>query len=158
MLGLQWCICQQSSFLFTAAPSSVAINRDNGEVFIAAGSQLLRLNNTLHLLETVTVSGELVRIAVSPDGSKLVGCLGGETRTCVVYDTSDLTGGAIAVVEDAHYTAENGIAIITTPDSFYLGSEGDVERGSIFNDNIFLAQYNYTANPYTKYRNRQIQS
>ena len=146
ILGLHWCVCQQPFYLLSTAPSSVAINRDNGEVFIAAGTQLLRLNNTLHLLETVTVSGELVRIALSPDGSELVGCLGGETRTCVVYSTSDLTGGAIAVVENAHYTAENGIAIITTPDSFYLGSEGGVGQGSIFNDNIFLVQYNYTAN------------
>ena len=103
ILSLQWCICQQPSFLFTAAQSSVAVNRDNGEVLVAAGSQVLRLNNTLHLLETVSVSGELVRIALSPDGSKLVGCLGGETRVCVVYSTSDWTGGEIAVVENVHY-------------------------------------------------------
>ena len=139
-LGLQWCVCQRPSYLLNTAPSSVTVNSDNGEVFISAGSQLLRLNNTLHLLETISVSGELVRIAVSPDGRRLVGCLGGETRTCVIYDTGDLTGGEIAVVEDAHYTVENGLAIILTPNSFYLGSEGGVERGL-----IFLAQYNYTA-------------
>ena len=42
--------------------------------------------------ENVTVSGggELVRIALSPDGSTLVGCLGGDSRTCLVYDSEDL--------------------------------------------------------------------
>ena len=143
---LQLCACQQSSYPLDTAPSSVAVNRDNGEVYIVAGSQLLRLNNTLELLETVSTSGELVRIVLSPDGSRLVGCLSGEIRTCFVYDASDLTSGAVAEVEDAHYRTENGLALITTADSFYLGSEGARDDNQASgNDNIFLAQYNYTA-------------
>ena len=35
------------------------------------------------------------------------------------------------------------MAIVTTTDSFYLGSEGGYLLGG--NDNIFLAQYNYTS-------------
>ena len=136
----------QSSYPLQAAPSSVAVNTENGEVFIAAGSQLLRLNNSLHLLENVTVSGggELVVIALSPDGSRLVGCLRGDSRTCLVYDSQNLTSGETATVSNAHYNPENGLAIITTDESFYLGSEGGVGV-VVTNDNIFLAEYNYTS-------------
>ena len=124
-------------------PSSVAVNKNNGEMFIAADSQLMGLSRDLVLRESIAVnSGELVRIELSPDGSRLVGCLGGDTRTCLVYNTSDLRSGAIATVENAHYNPENGLAIITTNDSFYLGSEGMQVTGQ---DIIFLAQYNYTS-------------
>ena len=139
----QLCLCQLPSYSLDTPPSSVAVNRDSGEVFIVAGTQLLRLSSDLDLQESVAVSGELVRIALSPDGGRLVGCLGGESRTCLVYNTSHLASGAIATVEDAHYNPENGLAIITTDDSFYLGSEGSVE--DLSNDNMFLAQYNYTS-------------
>ena len=94
--------------------------------------------------ENVTVSGggEFVRLALSPDGSTLVGCLGGDSRTCLVYDSEDLSSGPSATVDNAHYNSENGLVIIAMNDSFYLGSEGAFEGG---NDNIFLAQYNYTS-------------
>ena len=80
----QLCLCQLPSYSLDTPPSSVAVNRDNGEVFIVAGTQLLRLSSDLDLQESVAVSGELVRIALSPDGGRLVGCLGGESRTCLV--------------------------------------------------------------------------
>ena len=141
---LQWSIGQLESYSLDEAPSSVAVNRENGEVFIATSSQLLRLSRGLDLLETANVSGELVRMALSPDGSRLVGCLGGDSRTCLVYDTSDLSSGPTATVDNAHYNPENGLAIVTTDDSFYLGSEGEVDQAGS-SDNIFLAQYNYTS-------------
>ena len=133
---------QLTSFSLSEAPSSVAVSSENGEVFIAAGTQLLRLSRDLNLLETAEVGGELARIALSPDGERLVGCLAGDTRTCFLYDTSSLSGGATATVENAHYNPENGLTIVTTTDSFYLGSEGAVDMVGN-NDNIFLAQYNY---------------
>ena len=144
---LQWSIGQLASYSLVEAPSSVAVNSENGEVFIATSSQLLRLSRGLDLLETANVSGELVRMALSPDGSRLVGCLGGDSRTCLVYDTSDLSSGPTATVEDAHYNPDNGLAIVTTDDDFYLGSEGKVVSDQVVgnNDNIFLAQYNYTS-------------
>ena len=144
LCSLQWSASQQQlpSFSLGAAPSSVAVNSLNGEVFVAMGTQLVRLSRDLELLETVVVEGELVRIALSPDGERLVGCLGGDTRTCLVYDTSNLTSGPSATVEDAHYNPENGLAIVTAADSFYLGSEGGL---GLANDLMFLAQYNYTS-------------
>ena len=143
---LQWCVCQQPSFPLDEAPSSVAVSRDSGEVFVSAGSQLLRLSDSLRLLETVNVSGELVRLAVSPNGGRLVGCLGGEERRCLVFDTRNLTSGATATVDDAHYNPENGMAIIATADSFYVGSEGRRSTGGpvIGQDTIFLAEYSYS--------------
>ena len=85
-----------------------------------------------------------MRIALSPDGSKLVGCMGGDSRICFVYDTGDLSSGPSATVENAHYNPKNGLAIVTTAVSFYLGSEGPVDKAGS-NHNIFLAQYNYTS-------------
>ena len=133
---------QLTSFSLSEAPSSVAVSSENGDVFIAAGTRLLRLSRDLDLLETAEVGGELARIGLSPDGERLVGCLAGDTRTCFVYDTSSLSGGATATVENADYNPENDLAIATTTDSFYLGSEGAF---GFSNDNIFLAQYNYTS-------------
>ena len=146
LLSVQICFCQPS-YPLPAAPSSVAVNTKNGEVFVAAGSQLLRLNNSLHLLENVTVGGggELVVIALSPDGSRLVGCLGGDSRTCLVYDSQNLTSGETATVNNAHYNPENGLAIITTDESFYLGSEGKIQGEFEEAGNMLLAEYNYTS-------------
>ena len=144
LLSLQTCFCQPSLSL-PASPSSVAVNRENGEVFIAAASQLLRLSSMLEPLDNVTVSGggEFVLLALSPDGSTLVGCLGGDSRTCLVYNSEDLSSGPSATVDNAHYSSENGLAIIAMNDSFYLGSEGAFAGGG--NDNIYLAQYSYTS-------------
>ena len=141
----QNCFCQLPSYSLDTTPSSVAVNRNNGDVFITTDSQLMRLSRDLVLQESIVVSGELVQTELSPDGSRLVGCLGGDTRTCLVYNTSDLTSGAIATVENAHYNPENGLAIITTDDSFYLGSEGSIAIQGGGQEFILLAQYNYTS-------------
>ena len=132
----------QPSFFLPASPSSVAVSSssDSREVFVAAGAQLLRLDGQLQLLENVTVSGELLSIALSPGGGRLVGCLGGSSRTCLVFNSSSLASGAIANVSGALYLTENGVAVIATDHSFYLGSEG-VVRGI---DRIQLSQYQYT--------------
>ena len=132
----------QPSFSLPASPSSVAVSSDSGEVFVAAGAQLLRLDGQLRLLENVTVSGELLRIALSPGGGRLVGCLGGSSRTCLVFNSSSLASGAIATVSGAQYLTENGVAVIAVDHSFYLGSEGEV---SASNNRIQLSQYQYTA-------------
>ena len=119
----------------------MVVSNENGDVFIAAGTQLLRLSSTLTLLENVTVSGggELLRIALSPDGRKIVECVGGDSRTCLVYNSDNLTSGPSPRVENAQYSSENGLAIIAIN---YLGSEG---ASSMQNDNMFLSQYNYTS-------------
>ena len=131
----------QPSFSLPASPSSVAVSSDSGEVFVVAGAQLLRLDVQLRLLENVTVSGELLRIALSPGGGRLVGCPGGSSRTCLVFNSSSLASGAIATVSGAQYLTENGMAVIAVDHSFYLGSEGEGSAGS----EIQLSQYNYTA-------------
>ena len=145
--ALQWSIGQLelASYSLDVPPNSgsntVGVNRENGEVFIAAGNQLLRLSRSLDLLETANVSGGdlLVRIAL---GSRLVGCQGGSSRRCFVYD---LSSGPSATVENAHYNPQNGLAIVTTADSFYLGNEGALVGQDMAQHNIFLAQYNYTS-------------
>ena len=135
------CSWSQPSFSLPASPSSVAVSSDSGEVFVAAGAQLLRLDGQLRLLENVTVSGELLRMALSPGGGRLVGCLGGSSRTCLVFNSSSLASGAIATVSEAQYLTENGMAVIAVNHSFYLGSEGAVGAS---NNRIQLSQYQYT--------------
>ena len=145
LISKQLCLCQPSiRNPLHLPPSSVVVSNENGDVFIAAGTQLLRLSSTLTLLENVTVSGggELLQIAMSPDGSKVVGCVGGESRTCLVYNSDDLTSGPSATLENAQYSSENGLAIIATNYGFYLGSESS---SSTQNDNMSLGQYNYTS-------------
>ena len=132
----------QPSFSLPASPSSVAVSSDSGEVFVAAGAQLLRLDGQLRLLENVTVSGELLRITLSPGGDRLVGCLGGSSRTCLVFNSSSLASGAIATVSGDQHVTENGIAVIAVNHSFYLGSEGTLSPGRI---RIQLSQYTYTS-------------
>ena len=146
LISKQLCLCQPSiRNPLHSPPSSVVVSNENGNVFIAAGTKLLRLSSTLTLLENITVSGggELLQIAMRrPDGSKVVGCVGGESRTCLVYNSDDLTSGPSATVENTQYSSENGLAIIATNYSFYLGSES---ASSTQNDNMFLGQYNYTS-------------
>ena len=140
---LEQCSCQPPSTPLPAPPSSVVVSNENGDVFIAAGTELLRLNSTLELQESVTVSGggELVRIALSPDGSKLVGCVGGDSRTCLVYNSDDLDSGPNAMVNNADYVIGNGLAVIAISDSFYLGSKETLQG----NDRILLSQYQYAS-------------
>ena len=132
----------QQSFSLPTKQSGAAVRSGSGEVFVAAGSRLLRLNRQLGLVEEAVVSGNLLRIALSPDGDRLVGCLAGDLKTCLVFNTSNLAGGAVVTVIDAAYEDENGIAIIATNHSFYLGSEGTPTTGD---DVIVLSQYQYTA-------------
>ena len=132
----------QQSFSLPTNPSGAAVRSGSGEVFVAAGSRLLRLDRQLGLVEEAVVSGNLLRIALSPDGSRLVGCLAGGLKTCLVFNTSNLAVGAVATDNDTAYEDENGIAIIATNHSFYLGSEGTPTTG---NNEIVLSQYQYTA-------------
>ena len=130
------------SFSLPTSPSGAAVRSGSGEVFVAAGSRLLRLDRQLGLVEEAVVSGNLLRIALSPDGDRLVGCFAGGLKSCLVFNTSNLAGGAVATVNDAAYEDENGIAIIATNHSFYLVSEGTPTTGD---DVIVLSQYQYTA-------------
>ena len=132
----------QQSFSLPNNPSGAAVRSGSGEVFVAAGSRLLRLDRQLGLVEEAVVSGNLLRIALSPDGGRLVGCFAGGLKSCLVFNTSNLAGGAVATVNDTAYEDENGIAIIATNHSFYLGSEGTPTSGD---DVIVLNQYQYTA-------------
>ena len=131
------------SFSLPASPSGAAVRSGSGEVFVAAGSRLLRLDRQLGLVEEAVVSGNLLRIALSSDESRLVGCLAGNLKTCLVFNTSNLAGGPVATVNDAAYEDENGIAIVATNHSFYLGSEGKPTGDG--DDVLFLGQYQYTS-------------
>ena len=63
----------QPSFSLPTNPSSEAVSSYGGEVFVAAGAQLLRLDGQLRLLVNEKVSRELLRIALSRSGGRLVG-------------------------------------------------------------------------------------
>ena len=130
------------SFSLPASPSGATVRSGSGEVFVAAGSRLLRLDRQLRLVEEALVIENLLKIALSPDGGRLVGCVAGSLMTCLVFNTSKLADGPLAAVSDAAYEDENDIAIIATNHSFYLGSEGTPAAGD---DVLLLGQYQYTS-------------
>ena len=81
---------QRANFDLGSQPADLAVS-SSGQVFVATGSQLLRLEGNLTLRENVTVDDDVLNLATSSDGSKLVVCL--SDCSCAVYSTNDLEGG-----------------------------------------------------------------
>ena len=71
------CLCQPfPSYVFADYyyyPYDVAINSESGEVFVALGSSVIRLNSRLELLEEI-FDGYVGRLAISPNNDWLIGC------------------------------------------------------------------------------------
>ena len=128
----------------TGPLSSMAVSGD-GKVFIAAGTQLLKLDaDSLALLENAPLSppgaGQQTDMAVSPDGSRLVACVDDRARTCLAFSGENLDLEPVVITNGKDFAGQD-IAIIALRDSFYLGSE----RENSGNDMIHLSQYSYTS-------------
>ena len=68
------CFCQP--FLNYTLPwfgFDVVVNSESGEVFVALGSSVIRLNSRLELLEEI-FDGYVGRLAISPNNDWLIGC------------------------------------------------------------------------------------
>ena len=108
---------QQREFSLSASPSDMKVDGE-GRVFLAAGSQLLRLDSNLTLQENVTLGSSVLRVALSSDERRVVVCL--SDLSCAVYNASDFGAGeqlkrtGVSASSVALFTAEEN--------SFYLGS------------------------------------
>jgi len=66
---------QQREFALPDRPSDTKVD-GGGRVFLAAGSQLFRLDSTLALQENVSLGSSVARVALSSDERRVVVCLG----------------------------------------------------------------------------------
>ncbi len=144
------CLCALGAE-FTDVPAltpgdslDMAVDSD-GQVFLSAGLQLLRLDRELNLVEDVTVNSSILEIALSYDGTKLVACFVDES--CAVYDASNFIAGQLMTQELASASAAN-LALFTSPnDTFYVGSEGSLPG---LTNVVFLTQYGFGDSPFTR--------
>lgn len=154
---------QIAYFSLDSQPSDLAVS-SSGQVFIATGSQLLRLEGNLTLRENVTVGSDLLNIASSSDGDRLVACL--SDRSCAVYSANNLGGGPEFRRTDVSAaksmsTSSVPLALFTEPSgSFYTGSYGELSEGTT-RAHVVLNQYGFadanftrssTATRYSSYR------
>ncbi len=152
--GLLWlsalCLCALGAE-FTDVPAlspgdslNMAVDSD-GQVFLSAGTRLLRLDRELNLAENVNVSSSsILEIALSYDGTKLVACFVDES--CAVYMSSNFAGPLIEV-QQASASATN-LALFTSPnDTFYVGSEGALPGQS---NVVYLTQYGFGDSRFTR--------
>ena len=109
---------QQGVFSLSAPPSDMKLDV-GGQVFLAAGSQLFRLDGTLAPQENVTLGSSVVRIALSSDERRVVVCLG--DLSCAVYNASDFAAGEQLRTIDASDSSDM-VALFTAENSFYVGS------------------------------------
>ena len=113
----------------------------NGQVYVSdtvnGRSVVYRLNSRLAQQESVTLpSGvSVVRLALSPDESRLVVCV--SDRSCISYDANNLSKGPLSVFQSVLSDSTN-VALMSAPvigggNSFYVGSS----NGTV----ILIGQY-----------------
>ena len=127
----------QTDFPLPSQPSDMTVDSGGG-VFLAAGSQLFRLDRNLALQENVTFGSDVLKISLSSDESRLVVCLSDES--CAVYSASDFSTGPQLTIGEAAASSDD-VALFTTPgDTFYVGSYGSIPGTT---DVVFLTQYGF---------------
>ena len=120
------CAFAQSSFLLPASATGLQVGSRAGVVFVAAGDQLFRLDTNLAHQENVTLSSDVLNIALSRDESVLIVCFRADDGgTCVGYNSGNFTEGPQFIARES-FAATNTTALFTSPDgdSFYVGSFG----------------------------------
>ena len=110
---------QLGVFSLSTRPSDMKVD-SSGQVFLAIGSQLFRLNSTLALQENMTLGSSVVRVALSSDERRVVVCLG--DLSCAVYNTSDFAAGEQSTRAEASASPEELALFTAEEDSFYVGS------------------------------------
>ena len=104
----------------TSAPS-LQVDGSSGAVFVAAGRRVYRLDGGLAERDAATLGSEVLNIALSHDGTRLVACL--RDFSCVVLNASELSAPPSLVAAGVHGATDAGITLFTAGDgSFYVGS------------------------------------
>ena len=110
---------QQREFSLSAGPSDMKVDGD-GQVFLATGNQLLRLDSSLALQENVTLDSSVLRVALSSDERRVVVCL--SDLSCAVYNTSDFGAGEQSRRIGASASSDVVALFTAEVNSFYVGS------------------------------------
>ena len=114
-----------------------------GKAYVLSGSQLLRLSRDLQLEQNVSLPDIGATLSLSPDGQRLLVCVNGMmSRSCFIYDPSDLTTQpvttGVSIVGAGAATATS----FSTEGSFYIGSY-EVIHGIFDIGRMRLSQYIY---------------
>ena len=100
---------------------SLQVDGSSGAVFVATGRRVYRLDGGLAERDATTLGSEVLNIALSHDGTRLVACL--SDFSCVVLNASELSAPPSLVAEGVHGATDERIALFTAGDgSFYVGS------------------------------------
>ena len=127
-IGLLFAVCEAQSPQFNQA-TDLAVG-SSGQVYVSdtvnGRSVVYRLNSRLAQQESVTLpSGvSVVRLALSPDESRLVVCV--SNRSCISYDVNNLSNGPLSMFQSVLSDSTN-VALVSAPvigggTSFYVGS------------------------------------
>ena len=109
---------------FVSPPTNNSLQVDSqGKAYVLSGNQLLRLSRDLQLEQNVSLPDLGTTLSLSPDGQRLLVCVNGMTsRSCFIYDSSDLTTQpvttGVSIVGAGAATATS----FSTEGSFYVGS------------------------------------
>ena len=137
-IGLLFSLCDAQSPTFTRA-MDVAVS-SSGQVFVGDSGKgvLYRLDSSLVQQESVALpsGGSILRLALTPDESKLVACLT-VNGNCIAYDAKNLAKGPLRVFQGVLSSSDN-VALVSAPvsgggNSFYVGSS----NGTV----ILIGQY-----------------
>ena len=115
-----------------------------GKAYVLSGSQLLRLSRDLQLEQNVSLPDLGATLSLNPDGQRLLVCVNGMmSRSCFIYDPSDLTTQpvttGVSIVGAGAATATS----FSTEGSFYVGSYVVVGGGRTIVGRMRLSHYIY---------------
>ena len=137
LIGLLSLLCDAQPPTFTQA-TDVAVS-SSCQVFVGDSGKgvLYRLDSSLVQQESVALpsGGSILRLALTPDGSKLVACL--TNGNCITYDAKNLAKGPLRVFEGI-LSSSDSLALVSAPvsgggNSFYVGNS----NGTV----ILIGQY-----------------
>ena len=136
-------------FFFSGGSAHMTVDGGGG-VFLAAANQLLRLDSTLALQENVTLSNNVLSVALSSDERRVVVCL--SDMSCAVYNATDFGAGEL-LRRTGISVSSNVVGLFTAEEnSFYVGS---VVGGA--SPSMNLGQYGFGEESFVRSRDYRIQ-
>ena len=115
-----------------------------GKAYVLSGSQLLRLSRDLQLEQNVSLPDLGATLSLSPDGQRLLVCVNGMmSRSCIIYDPSDLTTQPVTTGVSIIGAGAATATSFSTEGSFYVGSYVVMGGGSSVVGRMRLSHYIY---------------
>ena len=128
-----------------------------GKAYVLSGNQLLRLSRDLQLEQNVSLPDLGATLSLSPDGQRLLVCVNGMmSRSCFIYDPSDLTTQPVTTGVSIIGAGAATATSFSTEGSFYVGSYVALGSSSSVVGRMRLSHYIYgdgSATPVIRSRN-----